>query len=250
MPRLNQIIAIATGEANRSKTRVTEVYHKLKKAELFTGHTRKYQPKNDDPNTVFGEVLPSEVKHVTASTRELLKEAQDYLNPAFNIDFVRESANATACADVVVDGQVIIPKAPVTFLLSLEKRAEDMVALANSLPQLDSSERWTFNPATGQYETEPAQSARTKKVTRALVLYEATKEHPAQVKETSEDVQVGTWTTVKQSTALSVSEKREFVTRAEKFLKAVKSAREEANSIEVPKVEGPADKIFNYVFGG
>jgi hypothetical protein len=77
-------------------------------------------------------------------------------------------------------------------------------------------------------------------------MYEATKEHPAQVKEVTEDVTAGQWTTIKYSSALPVSRVNELLSKVEKLQKAVKFAREQANSqkVETQKV---GEAVFNYL---
>ena len=109
----------------------------------------------------------------------------------------------------------------------------DIHTFFKKLPILDPGEKWHHDRAMDMWCTDGAQSVRTKKVSRALVLYEATKEHPAQVKEVTEDVHAGTWTTVKHSSALPAQDVNEILGRVEKLQKAVKFAREQANSVEV-----------------
>ena len=50
------------------------------------------------------------------------------------------------------------------------------------------------------------------------------------------------------SSAISEDDKRLICQRADKLVEAVKTAREEANQIEVENVKN-ADKLFEYVFG-
>mgnify|MGYP000709271185 FL=1 len=98
------------------------------------------------------------------------------------------------------------------------------------------------------YATEPNGSMRTKKIVRPMVLYEATKEHPAQVKEVSEDVFAGVWTTIKYSSALPVAAVNEMLRRVEALQVAVKCAREKANEIEVTVEDGIGASILQHIF--
>ena len=76
----------------------------------------------------------------------------------------------------------------------------------------------------------------------------ASKEHPAQVKEVSRDIIIGTWTATKYSGALPVGEIERMIARVETLQKAVKFAREEANTVTtVPLKTGAA--VLGFIFG-
>jgi hypothetical protein len=81
------------------------------------------------------------------------------------------------------------------------------------------------------------------------VKYEATKEHPAQVEMYMEDVWVGTWTTTKFSGAIPAAVRNAMLERMRKLLDAVKTAREEANNLEVRPVKVGA-ALLGYIFDG
>jgi len=81
------------------------------------------------------------------------------------------------------------------------------------------------------------------------VKYEATKEHPAQVEMYMEDVWVGTWTTTKFSGAIPVATRNAMLERVRKLTDAVKTAREEANGLEV-RGQKVGAAVLGYVFDG
>jgi hypothetical protein len=64
----------------------------------------------------------------------------------------------------------------------------------------------------------------------------------------TEDVIVGTWTTIKFSGAIPAKEKNEMLDRVHRLQEAVKCAREQANGmdVELRKIAGP---VLQYVFG-
>lgn len=62
------------------------------------------------------------------------------------------------------------------------------------------------------------------------MLFPATEQHPAQTQLITEDVFVGTWSTIKISGAISHNDKQKLLDRVEELIIAVKSAREEANA--------------------
>ena len=157
------------------------------------------------------------------------------LTELFDIVATQDQANCLSpVADVTVpDGVAVLKDVPVTTLLFLEKQLVDIHTFVEKLPALDPGETWGYNPDVDHYASEPYQTTKTRKVLKNHVKAEATKEHPAQVETYTEDVVVGYWTTVKFSGAIPAREKNEILDRVRKLQEAVKSAREEANSMAV-----------------
>jgi hypothetical protein len=244
MTKLNQIIALQTGKKSQAKETLTEAYQKVKKAELLTGIVRTYQPRDDG-----GEPQPDERKSVQLKVNELIANVSRDLVEMFDVVATQDWANSLAKANVVVDGRTLAKDVPVTHLLFLEKQLVDLKTFIDALPVLDSAEEWEYRPETDCYVSAPSKSNRTKKVPRNHVKYEATKEHPAQVEMYMEDVWVGTWTTTKFSGAIPAAAKNAMVERVRKLADAVKSAREEANGIEV-KPQKVGDALLSYLFEG
>jgi hypothetical protein len=147
-----------------------------------------------------------------------------------------------------VEGEVLLPAVPATYLLFLEKQLTDMHTFVGKLPVLDASESWTFDQASDSWATDPVQTTKTKKIPRNHVKAEATEKHPAQVEVYYEDVVVGHWRTMKFSGALPASRIKELLERVDKLQQAVKFAREEANNSEVTDQQ-IGDKVFGYLLG-
>lgn len=115
------------------------------------------------------------------------------------------------------------------------------------MPTLDPTVAgWDWNAKTGLWDSAPIESRRSKKVLRGFEKAPATDKHPAQVETYYEDKNVGTWTTVKHSGALSSTRKKQLLDRVATLSRAVKMAREDANSIEAPEVKVGA-KLFEYL---
>jgi hypothetical protein len=243
MTKLNQIIAVANGQKGRTQKAITEAHHKVQKDQLTTGISRTYRPKDED-----GEKLPPESKLVNYRVSDAIRESVDTLTTLFDIVATQDRANCLANADVVVGEKTILVGVPVTHLLFLEKQLVDIHTLVDKLPALDPSEEWEFSAEADCYATKPHETTRTKKIPKAFVKYEATKEHPAQVETFHEDVLVGYWETIKFSGAIPESEKRAMLTRIRKLQDAVKAAREEANGMEITQYQ-VGSKIFDYLFG-
>lgn len=242
MTKLNQIIAVSNGQKTRSEKELTAVYQKIQKTDLFNGVNRTYYPTDEE-----GERFPAEKKLVQYTVEHAVEDMKKAISPLMDVVFQQDVANCAAKADVVVDGQIIINSVPVTHLLFLEKKLTDIHTFVTKLPTVDSAQEWEYSDAAECLQSKPTRTHKSKKVPKAFVKYEATKEHPAQVDMFTEDVKVGEWETINMSGAIKQSEKTSMLEKVDKLLKAVKMAREEANSIEVENVK-IADKVLNYLF--
>jgi len=245
MTRLNQLIAIETGVKNQSTRVETDLYHSLDKKPLFAGLSRVYTPKDEED----GDQLPPEATSVQIKTSDVITQLTAALTRLIDVIATKDEANTGARADVTVDGNVIAAAVPVTTLMFLEKETEKLAAFIGRLPVLDPATTWTYDPNRGVHVSKVEQKVRTKKVPRNHVLYEATREHPAQVQMFTEDVPVGTWEKTDFSGAMPADEITAISSRLDKLRTAVKFAREEANMIEVIDVHYGAG-IMAYLFQG
>ncbi|ALC20858.1 hypothetical protein ACH46N_18835 [Streptomyces pristinaespiralis] len=243
MAKLNQIIAVEKGVKSKSFQDITTAHQRVQKVALLAGISRTYQPKDEE-----GEQLPPESTRVQVKAEDVLREMSASLTRLFDVTATKDRANCSARADVVVDGRTIVPDAPVSYLLFLEKQLVDLHTFVKKLPVLDAAESWSLDPSTDWWKTDPVRTIRTKKVPRNHVKAEATDKHPAQVEVYYEDVPIGYWTTVKFSGALPARRVNELLERVEKLQNAVKFAREEANSAEVTD-QRVGDAVFGYLFG-
>ncbi len=250
MAKLNQILAIEKGIKAGSYSSVTLIDSQAKKPELFGGFTKTYQSTDDN-----GDKLPPETKKVQAIAVELLQQAAKETSTLFNIIARKDWTNCVAKAPVIVDGKELIPAAPVSYLLFLEKQLTDLHTLVGRMPVLDSGEDWVLDsgedwvldPNTGLSKTPEVKTHRTKKVPRPIVLYNATPEHPAQTQLIQEDVIEGFWTAVKFSGAMKRPEKLAMLERIETLQQAVKQAREAANMEDEAKSPDVGAAVFEYI---
>jgi hypothetical protein len=242
MPRLHELIAVLSGKKSEAQKYVTEVYHKLQKPELFDGLRRTYRP-NDDG----GETLPSESKNPQLNLQQVVSESKEKWKELFDITMAVDLGNQLAKGTVTIDEKVIVGEVPVPTLLFLEKQLSDVKAFLEKLPVPDPSEKWVHDPQVGMLTTEPTQTSRTKKVQKPLVLFPATPEHPAQTQLITEDVIAGTWTQIRYTNRVSADKKATALERVGKLLDAVKTARERANTVDVP-TKDIGTPILDYVF--
>lgn len=246
MAKLNQILGVEKGTKTRVYSELTQIDKQLQKADLLSGISRVYTPKDDD-----GDKLPPETKHVQVTVHEAIGLIKTKTAELFDITATKEWANTGtdgARADILIDGVALVEKVPVTYLLFLEKQCTDLRTVISRLPVLDPASEWALDTNTGVYKTEPRETVRTVKVPKTLELSPATKEHPAQVQVFTEDVVAGTWATVVFSGAIPATERTTLLDRAEALLNAVKMAREAANDLVVTQ-QNVGAPLLSFVFG-
>jgi hypothetical protein len=241
MKKLHQIIALAAGQRSQSEKALAEVYKRVQKPPLFDGLVRTYRPKVDDEHE-----LPPEQKNIQANWQDCITRAVNSWTKLINILATQDTANCKARGTIRVDGAVLVADVPVTHLLFLEKQIVDVRTFVSKLPVLDPSESWQEDANKNCYVTKPQRKIRTRKVTKPLVLYDATEKHPAQTQTIEEDIVVGEWETVLMSGRIPAAMKDVMLTRIDKLIDGIKMAREEAN-------QTPADfcdiarPLFDYI---
>lgn len=229
--KLNQCIAVEKGVKSKANAQKSELYKLAQKPALFDGFAKKYLPKREGE-----EVYPPESKLVQFQVPRVLDQVAACVTALLDVEATKDYANCGALADVVVDGVVLVKQAPVTFLLNLEKELNDLHAFVGALPVLDPADEWQKDANSGLFRTQPTQTIRTKKVQKAIVLYPATEQHPAQTQLIVEDELVGFWEQTKVSGAVPEPRRRELLAKVEKLQAAVKVAREQANMADAPDV--------------
>ena len=241
--KLNQVVAIEKGVNSRATTEISELVTDTNVITNLSGFNKTYQPIDEN-----GEKYPDESQKVQLKVADVLERVKESKVELLDTVAQKDYANMTATADVVVDGTVLVKKAPVPYLLFLEKQLTDIRTLIGALPVLDPNEDWTLDAGNGIYKSKAVKTHRTKKVTKPLVLFPATDKHPAQTDKIIEDVVVGFWEQVKMSGAVEEKAQKALLKKVEALLDAVKQAREEANNSDAPKVD-VGGALLGYIFG-
>jgi hypothetical protein len=226
--KLNAAIALLKGAKGEGEGALTKAYQGIQSTPRLAGVLKTYKPRDEE-----GEKLPSEGTLLQLRVPEIMADAVGPMTRLLDLTATVDSGNQTAVADVVVDGVTILSSVSVSTLLFLEKKLVDFAAFVAKLPVLDPSETWEVGDDGLSYKSVPAIKTRTKKVPRNHVKAEATEKHPAQVELYYEDVVVGDWTTINYSGAVTQQRQRELASKVAKLQRAVKVAREEANSTVV-----------------
>lgn len=241
MKQLNQAVAIRKGVQNRVHEVTTELHKSLGQASLFNGFSKQFRSLDE-----AGERFPDESNKVQLTADSTIKQITKSLTELFDTEATVDKTNGVAQSDIVIDGEVIVAGVPATTLLFLEKQLGLLRSDLKKVPELDPAETWTKDENSGLNVTEVQQTHKTKKIQKAIVLVEPTKEHPAQAQLITEDVTVGHWFLTKMSGAMPKPQKDALLEKADKLIDAVKAAREKANTQEVVEME-VGTKLFNFL---
>lgn len=218
----------------------------MKKPDHFMGIYRKLEMFVDD-----GISYPESHKKIDATVGSKLAHMQKTEVRYYDAILAKESTNQAAVADLVVDGVTIGKGLPATFLLGMENRLKHLRAAYETIPTLQPGIHWIKDEGEGKgvYRTEkPDEKLKTETVVEPIVLYEATKEHPAQIKEVSKTNNVGKYVTTTWCGMISPAEKSVLLGRVDKLIRAFKKARQRANTTEVVK-RSIGKEIFAYING-
>lgn len=246
---LHQLIAVQRGVDEETAKTLGAVKHLLTVGgdqDPLTGLDREYRPKEDG-----GEILPAQSRRVQITASELIDRVNKALVKMFDVKFQREEGNCDARADVVVDGTTLLTGVPVGYLMFLEAQVGQIIGLIDQIPTLNPADEWD-NTAPGLrdgvWQSTPRQTAVSRRVPQVQVLYDATKDHPAQVRPYETETTVGWWTTTKYSGQLDAKTQQDMRARAVKAQEAVRKAREQANRLEVNDRRSAAP-LMTYIFG-
>lgn len=229
MGKLHELLAVEssiTGNFNRDTAETVKVFNK---PDMFSRIVTKREHFSEDDarlNTI-------EVKEITTSVKDRLKWYSNSVTAFFDLILQKDKTNQKATADIVVNGEVLAKDVPATTILMLESKLQELRKVFDTIPTLPAGIRWEYNENDGLYTNkDPMITFSTKKTTKPVVLYEATKEHPAQVKEVSEDIPVSKIIKETAVGMLTSLEKANILTRFDDLLQACKVARQRANTVD------------------
>lgn len=243
--RLHQIVAVHKTAASNAGTRLADLNRKLQKLDLLTGISRVNRPYNDATPP-----LPEESTKVQYTVPTIVDHLIDALTPYWDLTATRDYADTEACANLVVDGNVLLRDAPVDYLLFLENQLAEIKKIVRAIPTLPLSEEW-HDTGDGTWHTGELETKQMAKAPLSVVKWappDPSYRQEAQTELHWSDSPVGTWKIIKFSGAMHPAAYRLLVKRLDILIEAVKMAREEANSIEVTHRK-VAEPILNYLLG-
>jgi hypothetical protein len=248
---LHEILAVEQGLAETGNRITKETTKTLEsKRSIFEGMSKEHEIFDEDSQHLK---MPTEYKEVQSTVDEHIDFLGNELTRYWDVILQKESANQKANADVIIDGNVIVENIPAIVLLGMEKKLSTLLATYNAIPTLDAARAWEVDPTYAKpgvyrikYPTVRQQGTVTKEWKE---ISPATDRHPAQLKEVETTNIVGKYTVTDFSGALSSHEKAERIKRLTKLIRAVKSARQRANNVEVDNDLKFGAAFFKYING-
>ena len=253
MAVLHELLAVEAGLAETA-TRISKEVTKVldSKSSLFAGMHKAHSLFNEADQHM---VQAPEVKEVESTVADQLNYLGTELARYWDVTYLKEEANQRAKADIIIDNKVIAPNVPAIVLLSMEKKLTALLATYNAIPTLDAAKAWEIDPTYARpfvyrtkYVTERHQTQTKKKWQE---ISPATVQHKAQVAEVDETTVIGKYTITEFSGATTSLDKAEKLQRLTALIRAVKSARQRANSTEVSSLSGSFGlSLIDYINNG
>ena len=241
--QLNQIIAVEKSVREQYNEGLQNIANYASQEKFFNGVVRTYTPVDDE-----GDRLPDEFSPVAFRViDDLIPPLRQYMSRLFDVVATKDFGNANVNADVELDAQTLLQNVPVPYLLFLEKELVRLNNVIMSLPTLPINDQWEWSAEHNAYQSATRRTTRTEKVMRNHVKAEATQQHPAQVEVYTEDQVVGYWDTTRLNGAISVLDRNTWSSRVDELLRAVRFARERANSNTIDN-QRIADSILGFIF--
>lgn len=251
MPKLHEVLAVESGLQTAAKKINEETVRTFgKKDEHFVETTKSishFAEEDQKLDTVETKAM------VTTVFDKLLYTAGPNIR-AFDAYLQKEATNQKAVADIVVGDHTLAKDVPATVLLGLETKLAELRAVYDAIPTLAPGPTWEpdrdARAAGGVYKAAaPDVTFRTRKTMKPIIMAPATEQHPAQVAPIQEDVPIARITTTHRSGMITSAQKSDLLERIDRLLRAVKRARQRANSTEVEKRQ-IGKTLFDFIHSG
>jgi hypothetical protein len=236
MGMLHEVLAVEKTKSDAANHLLTETGAKFGKEHFFSGHVKTLKMIADTPENEAMSKAAREERALPTTVYDTLEYMFALWAEAEDVIFQKNVTNTKALADVELNGLIIATDIPVDELLGLEVRLDKIRGVLKLMPTIDAARSWDKALDRGQnvWVTRDAQTtSKTEKTMIPVVLAEATKEHPAQVKESTKDIVVGTFEKRDWSGAVTAVQKANCLKRIDDLIAAVKAARMRANKTEV-----------------
>ena len=248
MAQLHELLAVEgdlKGEKNTIRDETITVFSK--KPNLFLGAIRTLEM--FDEARKEEESAGTERQELTTTVLAKLKYTSKAFSRFWDAKLQKETANQEAKADIIVGDNVFAKAVPVTFLLGMEDELKQLRAVYLAIPTLQPGVDWTRDTQKGEgywKATHPTVKHKGEKTIQSKIIVPVSKEHPAQVREWTEDVPVGRYVTENWSGMISPAEKSNVLSKIDMLLRACKKARQRANNQEVKRLS-IGKKIFDFI---
>ena len=184
----------------------------------------------------------------TTVPRELATMSKPFIR-YWDVKYQQEISNQKAIANIEIDGKVFIENVPVKFLLSMEEELKQLRKVYEAAPTLPPGFDWTPDNQKGEdifKLNEPIIKQKGEKVLDFVVAVKATDKFPAQIKERTIDRQIGKYIDNFWSGAITPAKKLKLLSRIDIISRAIKQARQRANTQEV-STQTIGKDIFDFI---
>lgn len=247
MTKLHELLAVEGNletQANKCRAELQNTFEK--KRQLFEERRVTFYPFGENEKSVIETQLD-----LQTNVEKELKWVSEHIAKAIDAGYQLAKANTLAKADIILENGVILLKdVPATSLLELEKRITEIQQLAHHIPTLDPAKGFSKDENRGVYVAREINKVRTKKTSKVLIKYEATKEHPAQTEVVSEDVPIGKITEQEWSGMITPLEKANILARIDSLIRSVRAARSRANEQEVDRKASIGGILLEFILNG
>lgn len=254
MSKLHEVLAVEGELAGVFKNILDETKTTFdKKPNLFQGLDKSYDPFD----AAKAQEATSEHVEITESVPSKLAYMFGHVIKFIDCNLQKESANQHAVADLVVTDDygnetILATRLPATFLLGLETKLKVIRDVLQAIPTLPPGFTWSFDaqqalPGVWR-RNEPEVRFKTEKAVKHQVLVPATDKFPAQIEKWNEDVPVGKIITIHCCGMMSPHDKSQLLARVDTLARAVKQARQRANSVEIDNVT-VGKSMVDYILG-
>lgn len=238
MSVLHELLAVEKHRNAQVDALSAETATKFGKYDFFSGAMKTLKMLEDSPANTALETAAATRREVPTTVHETLEYLFDHWATAEDVQVQKNVTNQKAKGVIEIAG-LSLPELPVDELLGLEVRLTKIRALGLAMPSLNAAKAWTALPERkGLHRTMNEEiTTKTEKIMYPVVLAPESDKHPAQVKETTKDVVVGTFKLIEYSGGATTEQKAEFIARIDALIAAVKQARMRANMMEIEKVQ-------------
>lgn len=235
--KLHALLAVEKTKASALGRLLDDTRVKFSKPDYFKGHIKTLKMLEDNPANQALEESSREHKALPTTVDETLDYMLKYWADHEDVLFQKNKTNQLAKADLMLRGNILVKDVPVDELLGLESRLESLRGLMHTMPTLDAAGTWVIDSSLGRRGVHSAKDdnivIKTEKKMTAVVLYEATDHHPAQIEKIQQDVPVGKFIWRSYSGAATSLQKAEVLSLLDDLISEAKQARMRANNTDI-----------------
>jgi hypothetical protein len=234
MAKLHELLAVEKNVTSVANKLAEETSNKFSKDQYFSGYIKTLKMLSDSPENSAIEEASRDERSLPTTVEETLEYLLGYWANAEDVIYAKNKTNQHANADLLFRGTTLVFNVPVDELLGLEVRLDNLRKLVDRIPTLDASKEWKpTNSRKGEYVSVNEEvTSKTEKQMTAVVLYEATDRHPAQIERVTADKVVGTFKRKLFSGAATSKQKADALAILDELLVEAKQARQRANSVD------------------